>query len=85
MNKRIFKLICKILNMKKLGIVVLLSLTACGGTSIKEDAARYCDCVHEKNDIIACHDVLVELDDKYAFDPEGNEKVKEEIQKCLEN
>lgn len=69
--------------MKKVLFFPFLLLVGCSESEIAKDAKVYCDCVKMKPPGDACLPILQELDDKYAFDPEAAEALKDEINNCL--
>lgn len=69
--------------MKKIGFGVFLMLLSCQENEIAVDAERYCSCIRKEQPEEHCLGILQELDDKYAFDPQGAAELKEEIRICL--
>lgn len=70
------------------GLTALYFLTGCNQSTLDQELDVYCDCmekVENSADIVECRELLQEMSDKYAFDPEASEIIEKRLQDCASN
>ena len=71
---------------RMLYLLFVLLIGACNENEIAVDAETFCQCrrVNQESPD-KCNEILQELNDKYMFDPQGSEELKNSIDECLPN
>ena len=65
---------------------ILLLLAGCQDQTLEEELSEYCDCRHQlhidDSKLKECAEMMGELLDKYAYDPEAVDYIETRIQEC---
>lgn len=73
--------------LKSIGIVLLCTVfQACSDNQVEADMERWCDCQQKAREDAsgqeACVEMMLEISDKYSFDPEAIKTIQEKAVEC---
>ena len=69
-------------------ISLLYFLTGCNQSTLAQELDTYRDCMQKVEVdavIVKCRELIQEMSDKYAFDPEASEIIEKRLQDCASN
>lgn len=71
------------------GIALLaVVMQSCENKSIDQEVQEYCDCQQAaqngEREMTECMEIANEISDKYQFDPEAVDEIREKIKNCSE-
>lgn len=69
-------------------VLGVLVTQACTQDSLDLEMNEYCECMQAAKDdegVVECRALIDALADKYAFDPDANDRIKKRLNDCASN
>lgn len=76
----------KRLKITGIGFLLFFAATACTEDTLDTEMDAYCDCVNtaqSDDERYKCQEMMQEISDKYAFDPEASERINKRVKSCI--
>lgn len=70
-------------------VMLVLTFQSCENKSIDQEVQEYCDCQESvqmgDRDMKECLQIANDISDKYQFDPEAVDEIREKIKNCSDD